>query len=128
MGDILKEIVDKVRIKVSSANFISIESDDEYYYCVGQMIYYLCSLSETKNKKHSMYNGVLNARKNEKLRRVILDLYKAHNYKVYEENMKFKRLFEMIERYRVDNSVVDEDLLLCGILSNNLLYEKKEEK
>ena len=75
-----------------------------------------------------MYNGVLNARKNEKLRRVILDLYKAHNYKVYEENMKFKRLFEMIERYRVDNSVVDEDLLLCGILSNNLLYEKKEEK
>lgn len=128
MGDVLKEIVDKVRIKVSSPNFISIESDDEYYYCVGQITYYLCSMSEAKNKKHSMYNGVLNARKNEKLKKVVIDLYKAHNYKVYDENMKFKRLYEMIERYIVDNSVVDEDLLLCGILSNNLLYEKKEEK
>lgn len=127
MGDILKEIVDKIKVKVNADDIIPIESDEEYYFCIGQLTYYLCSLSEAKNKTHSMYNGVLNARSNEKLNNVIYDLYKTYNYKINCGKKRFNNLFGMIKGYKPDSNV-NVDLLLCGILSNNLIYEKKEEK
>ena len=42
-------------------------------------------------------------------------------------NNKFKKLYSMVLGYRPE-SKIDQDILLAGFLSNNLVYEKDEKK
>ena len=53
-------------------------------------------------------------------------LYKNYNYSMSLNN-KLKKLYSMVLGYRPE-SKIDQDILLAGFLSNNLVYEKDEKK
>ncbi|MEI3162739.1 MAG: hypothetical protein V8S74_04955 [Lachnospirales bacterium] len=123
MGDILTDIIKKVKTKLKSDIYTPIESDEEYYFCVGQMTYYLCSLSEAKNKTQNMYNSILKAQNYEKINKIIIDMYIKYNHKVRINHKNFNKFMNMIKGY-VPNTKNNIDMVICGLTVNNLLYDK----
>ncbi len=123
MGDILTDIIEKVKTKLKSDIYTPIESDEEYYFCVGQMTYYLCSLSEAKNKTQNMYNSILKAQNYEKINKIIIDMYIKYNHKVGINHKNFNKFMNMIKGY-VPNTKNNIDMVICGLTVNNLLYDK----
>ena len=123
MGDILTNVIDKVKIKLNGDTYTPIESDEEYYFCVGQMTYYLCSLSEAKNKTQNMYNSILKAKSAERIKYILKNMYIKYNYKIGTNHKKFDNLMSMIKGY-TPNSKNNADMVICGLTVNNLLYDK----
>lgn len=127
MGDILTKVMEDVKTKVKAKEFIPIGSDDEFYYCIGQLIYYLCSLSEAKSKNQNMYNSIIKAQSSKKIKDILKHLYKVYNYKIGNANLKFNNLFSMIMGYEPTKKS-NVDMIICGLTTNNVIYTKKEEE
>lgn len=127
MGDILTKVMEDVKTKVKAKEFIPIGSDDEFYYCIGQLTYYLCSLSEAKSKNQNMYNSIIKAQSSKKIKDILKHLYKVYNYKIGNANLKFNNLFSMIMGYEPTKKS-NVDMIICGLTTNNVIYTKKEEE
>lgn len=127
MGDILTKVMEDVKTKVKAKEFIPIGSDDEFYYCIGQLTYYLCSLSEAKSKNQNMYNSIIKAQSSKKIKDILKHLYKVYNYKIGNVNLKFNNLFSMIMGYEPTKKS-NVDMIICGLTTNNVIYTKKEEE
>lgn len=129
MGEIISGLRESVREKVFSDSVMPIESDAEYYYCAGQLVRYLLSLSRAQDKKQSLLNPILNARSDEVVKTRILQLYKKYNYTIPDRQRKFNHLLAMVEGYVPDeDGKVDQEMLLLGYVDNNVIYTAKEEK
>lgn len=127
MGDILTKVMEDVKTKVKAKEFIPIGSDDEFYYCIGQLTYYLCSLSEAKSKNQNMYNSIIKAQSSKKIKDILKHLYKVYNYKIGNANLNFNNLFSMIMGYEPTKKS-NVDMIICGLTTNNVIYTKKEEE
>lgn len=127
MGDILTKVMEDVKTKVKAKEFMPIGSDDEFYYCIGQLTYYLCSLSEAKSKNQNMYNSIIKAQSSKKIKDILKHLYKVYNYKIGNANLKFNNLFSMIMGYEPTKKS-NVDMIICGLTTNNVIYTKKEEE
>lgn len=131
MADFLNNIKANLKAKINykevkNQNLDKIENDMEYYFAVGQTAYYLLSLSKSSNKNQSLINPFLNAKNDYVVKDNLRKLYKKYNYAISINN-KFKKLYSMVLGYKPKDKV-DQDMLLAGFLSNNLLYEKNENK
>ena len=127
MGDVLKNTKESLREKINSKETQSLQSDDEYYFGVGQIASYLISLNKSGNKNHSLLNPILNTKNEVKLKEEIMKLFKKYNYAIKKDSKRFNNLYSMILAYNPENKI-NEDLLLAGYLNSSLIYEKMEEK
>lgn len=127
MGDILKDIKASLREKINFNETQSIQSDEEYYFAVGQIASYLISLNKSYNKNHSLLNPILNTKNKLKLKEEIMKLFKKYNYSIKKDSKRFNNLYSMILAYSPETKI-NEDLLLAGYLNSSLIYEKVEEK
>lgn len=128
MGISYAEIKNSLRVKINSKDTEKIESEKEYYYAVGQLVSYFISLSEAKEKNHSLANPFFNIRNDESLKKKLKQYFLKYNYKLKYVGSRFNNLYAMIENY--DNvSKVDQDAIIAGYINSSLIYEaKKEEK
>lgn len=124
MGEIISELKTKVEDKVNADHVIPIESDDEYYFCVGQLARYLISLSRAKDKAHSLLNPILNAKKDEVLKEKLLRIYKKYSYAISNKYKCSEKLLAMILGYKTDKKV-DQEKLILGYVCDNIVYAKK---
>jgi CRISPR-associated protein Csh1 len=127
MGDLLKDTKNFLREKVNSKETQSIQSDEEYYFAIGQIANYLISLSKSGNKSHSLLNPILNTKNENRLKEEIMKLFKKYNYSIKKDSKRFNNLYSMILAYKPETKIND-DLLLAGYLNSSLIYEKMEEK
>ena len=127
MADKLKSINDKLRVKINDTKTSAIESDEEYYFAVGQVTNYLLSLNKSSKKTHGMVNPILNCKSSDKLKEEIEKIFKKYNYAIERANKRFNNLSAMVLGYEAEGKV-NEDILIAGYLYSNLIYEKKEEK
>ncbi|WP_042274353.1 type I-B CRISPR-associated protein Cas8b/Csh1 [[Clostridium] dakarense] len=127
MGDLLKDTKNALREKINSKETQSIQSDEEYYFAIGQVANYLISLNKSGNKTHSLLNPILNTKNEIKLKEEIMKLFKKHNYAIKKDSKRFNNLYSMILGYNPENKI-NEDLLLAGYLNSSLIYEKVEDK
>lgn len=146
MGDFIKPINDKLRQKINikekdiRENRVTqgvIESDEEYYFAVGQFISYLFSLSKANTKKQSLINPFLNCKSDKRLKELLERLYKKYNHAIEGNYGRASSLNRMIIGYIPNESKVKTDILIAGYLYSSLIYEdskdnkensKKEEK
>ena len=127
MGEFLTEVIKGVKTKVKSKEFIPIDSDDEFYYCIGQLAYYLYNQSEAKQKNQNMYNNIINMQNSERIKELLKILYKTYNYKIGNNDLRFNRLFSMVMGYKTKKRA-NVDMIICGLLTYNAIYTKKEDE
>lgn len=129
MGEIISELRETVKAKVFSETIVPIESDEEYYYCVGQLTRYLLSLSKAKDNKQSLLNPILNAKTDETIKTRLMQMYKKYNYTISTGQRKFNNLLGMVEGYvPMADRKVDQEKVLLGYVDNNVIYMAKEEQ
>lgn len=129
MGEIIRELREKVKTKVLSDGVVPIENNEEYYYCVGQLTRYLLSLSKAKDSKQSLLNPILNAKTDETIKTRLMQMYKKYNYTISAGQRKFNNLLGMVEGYVPSmDGKVDQEKILLGYVDNNVIYTAKEEK
>ncbi|MDM8128615.1 hypothetical protein QUV80_09030 [Paraclostridium benzoelyticum] len=128
MGDIVLELKNNLRTKINCADTNYFESDEEYYFSVGQFVNYLLSKSKGKNKPHSLANPFINVKNNEVIKEKLRNLYKRYNYYIDMHGRRVKNLYAMIVSYDPQGKV-NQDMIIAGYLHSNLIYESnKEEK
>ncbi|WP_072523606.1 hypothetical protein [Clostridium sp. Marseille-P3244] len=127
MSEIISGLREKVEDKVLSEVLKPVESDDEYYYCVGQLTYYLLSLSKATGRNHSLLNPILNAKTDGEIKERLLRLYKKYNYQILEGPKRIRNLIGMVEGYEPQpGTKADQEKILLGYVSDNVMYKKEE--
>lgn len=127
MADILSEIKNNLKIKVNSDLEEGVNNDREYYFAVGQMVSFLLSKNKGKNKPMSLINPFINAKDSTFLKQRLTQLYKKYNYDIDFNNKRFKKLYTIILGYEPEGKV-DQDFIIAGYLSSNIIYEKNKEE
>lgn len=132
MADFLNEVKINLREKLNCKDdkkeeLNKISNDREYYFAVGQEVYYLLSLSKSSNKNQSLINPFLNAKNDSVLKDKLKKIYIKYNYAMGFNHSKSSKLYSMILGYRPENKV-NQDMIIAGFLNNNLIYEKNDNK
>ena len=128
MADVIKEIRATLRDKINSQKYTSINSDEEYYYAVGQIIGFFISLNKSSKKNHSLFNPFLNIKSDKMLKEKLVQLFKKYNYAIEEKRwIRFNNLYRLIVSY-IPEKEINQDYMIAGYISSNLIYEKKEDK
>lgn len=136
MGDFIKPINDRLREKINikekdirehGVAQAVIESDEEYYFAVGQFISYLFSLSNANTKKQSLVNPFLNCKSDERLKQLLERLYKKYNHAIEGNYGRASSLNRMIVGYTPNKDKVKTDILIAGYLYSSLIYEKNKD-
>lgn len=128
MADIIHDIKDSLRVKINSNITDKLDNDDEYYFAVGQLVNYLLSKSKGKKRPHSLANPFINGKNNTEVKEKLRKLYAKYSYDLDMNGKRFNNLYAMIIGYAPEDKV-NQDLIVGGYLSNNLIYESnKEEK
>lgn len=129
MGDSVMNYKKLLREKINQKNEdLIIESDEEYYFAIGQLVGYFISLNKTKKKTQSLANPFINANSNQIIKDKLRNFYLKYNYAIEGRSLRFSNLYYMVLAYE-PNEKPNQDLIIAGYLSNNLIMEKiKEDK
>ena len=128
MADILTGIASGLREKINSKKTDNkIESDNEYYFAVGQISSYLLSLNKSSKKMHSLINPLLNCKTDEKLKSQLQMLFRKYNYAIPKESKRFNNFSTMVLGYEAE-SQINNNMLVAGYLYSSLIYEKNKEE
>lgn len=103
-----------------------IENKDEYFFAIGQLIYFLLNKKRETIKNHDEINRFLNLRDIEQVKLEMRKAFIKYNYDIRMQNKRFNLLYEMVLGYVPKDSKIDYDRLLGGYLSSSLIYEKEE--
>jgi len=130
MSNILENYYEKVKTKMLEKDKTVVCDDEkEFFFTAGQVTSYLLSQSEAKDLKHSASDFVINAKDVKKVKDRLKELFMTYNHAISKNNTRFNNLFSMVMGYE-SNALTKEylDYLLLGVVCNNMLYEKKEDK
>ncbi|MBD7912304.1 type I-B CRISPR-associated protein Cas8b/Csh1 [Clostridium cibarium] len=128
MADIVYNIKNSLREKINSSITDKFENDEEFYFAVGQSVGFLLSKSRGKKKPHSLVNPFINAKDNDVIKANLIKLFKKYSFDESVNSKRFNNMYAMILGYEPEDKV-NQDIILAGYLSNNLVYESnKEEK
>lgn len=127
MSEKIKTIVENLDKKINSQINYEIESDDEFYFAVGQVINYFISKNKSSNKNQSLISPILQCQNVEKLKNQLNKMYLKYNYAIPANNLRFNNLYGMICRYDTKNSKINSDMQIGGYLYQSLIYKKNEE-
>lgn len=125
MADIIHDIKDSLRVKINSNVTDKLDNDDEYYFAVGQLVNYLLSKNKGKKKLHSLANPFINGKNNNEIKEKLRKLYAKYSYDLDMNGKRFNNLYAMIIGYLPEDKV-NQDLIVGGYLSNNLIYESNK--
>lgn len=124
MADIIESVKSGLREKISKEETLSISSDREYFFAVGQITKFFIDKGKGKKKPQSLINPIINAKNDERLKEQLSRLYKKYNYDI-ESGRRFNNMFAMIKSYEPEGKI-DEDLIIAGYLHSGLIYEKSK--
>lgn len=127
MEAIMRGIRENLRAAIVNNEELTLNNDKEFSYAVGQLTNYLINKDKNKNKPLSLLNPIINCKNEERLKYKLRNLFKRFNCEINGKiNVRFKKLYSLILEYKVEKAI-DEDYIIAGYLSNNILYEKREQ-
>ena len=124
MAQELQEMRDALRVKINARETGCIESDNEYYFGIGQVVSYLVWLNNSNNKKQDLLNPFIKVSTDKMLRAKLNQLYRGYNFAINNNNLRFNNLFSMLKLY-TPTTKVNHDMIIAGYLHDSLILEKK---
>ena len=119
------DIQNRLRDKINQSAECEIETDEEYFYAVGQLVFYFISLSKAKEKMHSLANPFLTAADNHVIKKRLKQYFMKYNYQLKFNGYRFNRMYRMVDAYVLKNKV-QQEYLFGGYIGNNLIYESNK--
>lgn len=117
----LNNIQEKCKNIVLEGN--NIETDEEYYFLMGQVAYYLLSRSKASKLTQDVTEPFIKAANITVLKKELRDLYEKYNYDIYLKDKRFNNVFSQILVQEPESEVrKNKNIILAGMLSNNLFY------
>lgn len=114
------------RCKKIFENYEKIENDDEYYFLVGQITYFLLSKSKASKLTQDITEPIIKANNVKVLNKELKYLYDKYNYDISFKDKRFNNIYSQILLANPESSVKEnKDIILAGILSDNMFYIKK---
>ena len=103
-------------------------NDEEYYYAVGQLIYYFLSKSKSAKKPFSMANQFLNAENDVLIKDKICQMFKRYDHAIdLEKDSRAKNVIHHVLMYEPTCKKVMQRELIAGLTADSAFYVKKEE-
>ena len=127
MENKIEQIVTDLKIKLDEKETPKINSDQEYFFAVGQLVQYYISLNKGKKRTHALANPFLNAKTDAALKEKLARFYKKYNYEIETASRRFNHLYCMILEYEPE-SKIEQDTMIAGYLHSCLIYKPKEDK
>lgn len=128
MGEKMKIISEELYEKIDSKEYYNLKNDEEFYYGIGQLIFYLLGKNKSSEKYYSLLTPVINCKNINQLKRVILRMFNKYSYDISLGNKKFNNLYRMVTEYEVKEKKINEQYILGGFLGENLIYKKGEKE
>jgi CRISPR-associated protein Csh1 len=105
-----------------------IQSDDEFAFAAGQIIYYLLTKSKSANLTHSALEPFLQKTDSSELKKAIANTFNAYKHEIDFGQGRFEKLCGEVMDYDLDGNLKElMPYVLAGYFSNSLIYEKKTE-
>ncbi|QHV96647.1 hypothetical protein [Spirosoma endbachense] len=108
-------------------NEATIETDEQYAFTVGQVIYYLLTKSKTSDTSYKRLEPFLQQVHAKELNKAIARLFDTYKHETFSSN--FRTPFAEVMAYETKASIRDlMPTTLAGIFSQNALFSDKETK
>lgn len=105
-----------------------IESDEQFFFLLGQVSYYLLSQSKASKLNQDVIEPILQCSNLEKLKKEIEFLHKRYRSEIPMKGRRFKKALAEVLAYETDGKVKENNrLILIGILTDSIFYIKKDE-
>ncbi len=121
----IKSMQENIIKKLEKSNYDNLSSE-EFCYLTGQVAMYLVGRSKKKDKKGDMLDPFLKIKRIDKLKNEIRFFYSKYNHEIALGNKKINNALSLIMAYE-NESQINLDCFLVGVLSNNIFYMKKED-
>src|SRR5699024_6245685 len=96
-------------------------------FALGQSLYYLLSLSEAADKNHSLILPILQTKKLKRMKELTNNIYQKYSYAIGMNNRRFNKLISMIMSYEGSEKVDQQEMIIAGFTSSNIIYEKRNQ-
>lgn len=127
MENKIDQIVTELKGKLKADETPKIQSDEEYFFAVGQLVQYYISLNKGKKKTHALANPFFNAKTDTVLKEKLKQFFKKYNYTISTDKKDFNNMYTMILSYNPEGKT-DQDSMIAGYLYSRLIYVPKEDK
>lgn len=125
MANKIEQLQEKI-ISLCNSDKGHIQTDDEFAFATGQVIYYLLNQSKAANKTHSLLEPFLQKTDQGELKKAIANTFNAYKHEIYFSKGKFERICGEIMGYELEGSLKELlPIILVGYFSNSIIYENK---
>ena len=101
-----------------------IETDQQYYYLIGQVAFYLLNQSKASKLTQDITEPFIKAANLKKLKDELKFLYEKYNYEIYLNNPRFNNILSQLLINEPETTVKEnKDIILAGLLGKNLFYK-----
>ena len=125
--NLFKQISDSKKDMLESAfEKFEINDDEVWAYYVGQIAYYLASLSKSENKNFSLLEPFINKSTTELVKRTIVEMSERYKHEISLNNKRFKLVISKILSYEINKSFIELKIpFYVGAFDENVVYANK---
>lgn len=100
------------------------DSDEEYFYAVGQLGACYLNMNKSIRKSPAMFNRLFKAKDDRIIKNLLQQYDIKYNYNIAPSDIRLKRLISHIQGYESPKTI-NRDLIYEGFYDNSILYMKK---
>lgn len=126
MGSKIQPLQEKLKRLLTEPD-VHIESDEEFAFYAGQLVYYIIYQSEASNKTHALMEPYITKNDPELFKFTIARGIDQYKHKLPFGTKKFQKLASEVLGWQTETKIKDVlPLFLAGYFSNSLLFESSK--
>ncbi|MCD6205061.1 MAG: hypothetical protein J7L22_05310 [Candidatus Marinimicrobia bacterium] len=128
MANQIQQLQQRMHEIISHAD-AHIESDAEFAYAAGQVIYYLLSCSEASNKSHALLEPYLQKTDAEQFKLAISRTFSQYKHAISFYKGRFEKLMSEVLAYEPERNLKSLlPMILAGYFAESVIYQKHEKQ